>query len=51
MQQQVPETVYMTVLGTAVSWGVAVDVFGIDIGSCHDQRLNYTQIATDTGNM
>ena len=41
----------MTVLRTAMSRRIAVNVFSVDVGPSHDQRLNDAQVTADACDM
>lgn len=41
----------MTVFRTKVTWGVAVDVFGVDVGTMLNKGLNHAEVTSQTRNV
>jgi hypothetical protein len=37
----------MSILCTKVTWGIAVNIFRIDVGTGHQHSLDHTKVATD----
>jgi hypothetical protein len=41
----------MPIFRTKMAGCVAINIFGVDVCSCHKYCLNYTKIAPDAGNV
>ena len=45
--QQVPQTVFMSILRTKMTRRIAINIFGILISACHQDSLYNTKIAAN----
>ena len=49
--QEVPETVSVPVLRTEVAGRVSINILRVNVGACHQQRLNDAELAPQTRNV